>query len=175
MSLSKKLRFEVFKRDGFTCQYCGQHPPNITLECDHVDPKSNGGKDTVHNLIASCFDCNRGKSNHKLNMIPSSLTDHVASIKERENQYKAYRRLLDKIDNRIDSEIDEIQDIYRTSFPNQVFTATFRNASVKQFIAKLNIVKVRDAMSTAITKGKDSHNTIKYFCGICWTKIRNNG
>jgi 5-methylcytosine-specific restriction endonuclease McrA len=36
--LSKKLRFEVFKRDGFSCQYCGAHPPDVLLEIDHVIP-----------------------------------------------------------------------------------------------------------------------------------------
>ncbi len=30
--LSKKMRFDVFKRDGFQCQYCGAMPPNIVLE-----------------------------------------------------------------------------------------------------------------------------------------------
>ena len=28
-SLSKKARFEIFKRDGFVCQYCGAHPPKV--------------------------------------------------------------------------------------------------------------------------------------------------
>lgn len=29
--ISKRLRFEVFKRDGFVCQYCGNHPPAVVL------------------------------------------------------------------------------------------------------------------------------------------------
>lgn len=66
MSLSKKTRFEIFKRDGFTCQYCGQQPPAVKLEVDHIDPKANGGSDIEINLITSCFDCNRGKSDRKL-------------------------------------------------------------------------------------------------------------
>ena len=45
MSISKKLRFEVFKRDGFQCQYCGKTPPAITLEIDHINPKSKRGQD----------------------------------------------------------------------------------------------------------------------------------
>ena len=40
MSISKKIRFEVFKRDGFTCQYCGKSPPGVTLEADHIKPFS---------------------------------------------------------------------------------------------------------------------------------------
>ena len=34
--LSAKLRFEVFKRDSFVCQYCGSHPPQVVLHVDHI-------------------------------------------------------------------------------------------------------------------------------------------
>ena len=35
-TLSKKIRFEVFKRDKFTCQYCGRMSPDVILEVDHI-------------------------------------------------------------------------------------------------------------------------------------------
>lgn len=59
--LPKKLRFEVFKRDHFTCQYCGRMAPDVILEVDHIEPVAEGGKDDILNLITSCRDCNRGK------------------------------------------------------------------------------------------------------------------
>lgn len=59
--VSKSVRFEVFKRDSFTCQYCGRKAPEVVLECDHIDPVANGGSSAVMNLITACFDCNRGK------------------------------------------------------------------------------------------------------------------
>lgn len=62
MPLSKSLRFSVFARDAFTCQYCGRRPPEVTLEVDHIHPVSRGGTDDSINLISSCYDCNRGKS-----------------------------------------------------------------------------------------------------------------
>jgi 5-methylcytosine-specific restriction endonuclease McrA len=37
-SISKKIRFEVFKRDSFTCQYCGSKSPDVTLVIDHIMP-----------------------------------------------------------------------------------------------------------------------------------------
>lgn len=40
-ALGKKTRFEVFKRDGFKCMYCGAHPPEAILEVDHL--KARGG------------------------------------------------------------------------------------------------------------------------------------
>lgn len=60
-SLSKKIRFEVFKRDHFTCQYCGRMAPDVILEVDHLHPVAEGGDDDILNLITSCRDCNRGK------------------------------------------------------------------------------------------------------------------
>ncbi len=58
-----KLRFEIFKRDGFTCQYCGRTPEDgIKLQIDHVRPKKHGGKYIPENLITSCLECNCGKS-----------------------------------------------------------------------------------------------------------------
>lgn len=59
--LSKRTRFEVFKRDGFTCQYCGKQPPEATLECDHIDPVVAGGTNDMANLTTSCRECNSGK------------------------------------------------------------------------------------------------------------------
>lgn len=61
MAVNKKLRFEVFKRDSFTCQYCGRSAPDVVLQCDHIEPVSKGGSDDILNLVTSCFDCNSGK------------------------------------------------------------------------------------------------------------------
>lgn len=61
MAISKRTRFEIFARDGFICQYCGNKPPDVILEVDHIDPRSNGGSDEDLNLVTSCFTCNRGK------------------------------------------------------------------------------------------------------------------
>lgn len=61
MAISKRLRFEVFKRDNFTCVYCGRQAPEVVLEADHRQPRSQGGKDVIANLVTACFDCNRGK------------------------------------------------------------------------------------------------------------------
>ena len=65
-AISKRLRFEVLKRDAFTCQYCGKQPPDTILHLDHIKPVSKGGKNTILNLITSCQDCNLGKSDKEL-------------------------------------------------------------------------------------------------------------
>jgi len=78
MSINKKARFEVFKRDNFTCQYCGRSAPDVTLQVDHIHPVSKGGEDDILNLVTSCADCNQGKRNRL-------LSDDTA-IKKRKRQ-----------------------------------------------------------------------------------------
>ncbi len=53
-------RFNVFLRDGFTCQYCGS---GDDLTFDHVIPRSRGGRTTWDNVVAACAPCNRRKAN----------------------------------------------------------------------------------------------------------------
>lgn len=60
-ALGKKLRFEIFKRDSFTCQYCGEKAPTVVLHVDHIQPFADGGSDDLVNLITSCVACNLGK------------------------------------------------------------------------------------------------------------------
>ena len=64
--ITKKIRFEVFKRDGFKCQYCGSSAPDVILHVDHINPVVNGGDNKIINLVTSCFDCNRGKGKRTL-------------------------------------------------------------------------------------------------------------
>ena len=68
-SLSKRTRFKIFERDRFTCQYCGNQPPAVVLQLDHIHPFSEGGSDTEENLITACHGCNAGKSNRVLGAI----------------------------------------------------------------------------------------------------------
>lgn len=76
MSLSKRIRFEVFKRDAFTCQYCGKKAPDVVLHVDHVVPRAKGGSDDILNLVTACGTCNAGKSD-----VP--LSDDSAIVKQR--------------------------------------------------------------------------------------------
>lgn len=62
MAVTKRTCFEVFRRDQFTCQYCGVKAPDAELRPDHVVPKALGGDDRPSNLVTACVDCNSGKS-----------------------------------------------------------------------------------------------------------------
>jgi 5-methylcytosine-specific restriction endonuclease McrA len=54
-------RFNVFLRDGFTCQYCTDRSPAQDLTFDHVIPRSRGGRTTWENVVTACGDCNLRK------------------------------------------------------------------------------------------------------------------
>jgi hypothetical protein len=61
-TLRASVRFEVLRRDNFTCRYCGRKAPSVRLQVDHVVPWSAGGSDELSNLVAACIECNIGKS-----------------------------------------------------------------------------------------------------------------
>lgn len=56
-------RFNVFLRDRFTCQYCGDRFPSHDLTFDHVIPRSKGGRTTWDNVVTACAPCNLAKGN----------------------------------------------------------------------------------------------------------------
>lgn len=60
MAISKRIRYEVMKRDSHTCRYCRSTENPLTI--DHVIPIALGGSDKPDNLVAACRDCNAGKS-----------------------------------------------------------------------------------------------------------------
>ena len=62
MSISKRLRYQVLRRDNYTCRYCGAFAPVAVLVIDHVTPRKHGGQDMMENLVTACEDCNSGKS-----------------------------------------------------------------------------------------------------------------
>lgn len=62
MTVTKRLRFEILRRDEHACQYCGAKAPDVTLQIDHVVPVALGGDDKPTNLVTACKDCNGGKS-----------------------------------------------------------------------------------------------------------------
>ena len=88
--ISRKLRFEVFKRDSFTCQYCGKSAPDVVLHVDHIKPIKEGGTNDIMNLVTSCADCNLGKGARKL-----SDTSEVAKAKKQLDEINAKREQLE--------------------------------------------------------------------------------
>jgi hypothetical protein len=62
MTITRRLRFEILRRDNNTCRYCGASAPDVSLTVDHVIPSALGGKDEPENLVTACVPCNAGKA-----------------------------------------------------------------------------------------------------------------
>lgn len=62
---------EVFRRDQYTCQYCGRRSPNLTI--DHIIPKRSGGKNEWTNVVAACAPCNHRKGGKLLSEVSMKL------------------------------------------------------------------------------------------------------
>lgn len=110
MAVSPRTRFEVFKRDEFTCRYCGKKSPEVVLEVDHIVPVARGGSDDEMNLATSCWACNRGKSDKSLNSVITGDDPHEKAIMlfERERQLEEYNYMLETARNR---KVDDYQDL----------------------------------------------------------------
>jgi len=77
----KRGRFIIFERDDFTCFYCGRksYKDWKSLNCDHVTPKSMGGKPIASNLVTACEDCNK----EKFAMLINNVTDIFEEVTKR--------------------------------------------------------------------------------------------
>jgi hypothetical protein len=93
-SISKKLRFEVFKRDSFTCQYCGESAPTVVLHADHIHPVKEKGKTDLLNLITSCIDCNLGKG-ARLLTDDATVTKQKAQLDELQERREQIEMMLE--------------------------------------------------------------------------------
>ena len=167
MAISKKTRFEVFKRDKFSCVYCGAKPTESELEIDHFTPKCKGGGDDIANLVTSCFNCNRGKSGRVIGdesclqvaerlqhaAIKAAIL-HAIRLKVDAEMEKAFRSLVRKIQRGWDCKLTDSQ-----------------KTSLRTFSRKLGPNDISDSAAIA-NDSRRGEARWKYFCGVCWTKIR---
>lgn len=182
MSLSKRVRFEVFKRDRFTCQYCGKRPPEVVLEVDHIKPKVEGGSDHQHNLTTACLPCNRGKAGIPLDKVAPALDEMeilagIQDMLERsltlEKSMAVSRHAKQVEDEAVATAVEWWKDTFCTD-------VNIEMASMRRFVKELGVEGVREAISAAegFFERKahwmtpDSRQLWRYFCGVCWKMIR---
>lgn len=187
-SVSKRIRFSVFTRDGFACRYCGKTAPDVQLEVDHLVPVALGGGNARDNLVTSCHDCNRGKAARSLDdVIPplspdvvlesartakaqaDALVEEQRAMKEREEAlrvvaYPLYVRLQEIVapGEEWTAEMDYLCD------------KTWK--AVCQFVERLPLEKVAEAVEAVERKeewsGFGGSAALRYFCGACWRMVR---
>ena len=179
-ALSKSVRFEVFKRDLFKCQYCGRGVNETILEVDHITPIAEGGTNDMMNLITSCRDCNRGKGKRK-------LTDKAEAIKESKYLEEEQARLEQsqmviewkkQLLTQRESEVDAINE-YIGAITDFELTEYGRQG-IRNLINRFSFSEVYDATEISFTRyyiAGDKYSWEKAFKkigGVCFNRRKQN-
>jgi HNH endonuclease len=175
MAVSKRLRFEVLRRDNHACRYCGATAPDAKLTIDHVVPVALGGQDAPANLVAACTGCNSGKGSVP---VGDPIVENVAQDALRWAQ--ALKQAADLM----------VADTHERNNANGSFHCQWGESclgwngqewprptdwceTLDSFRAHgLPDVEIGSALWTMVGKqGLRPSDRWRYFCGICWRKI----
>lgn len=182
MSVTKRLRYEILRRDNHTCRYCGGQAPDAALTVDHVTPVALGGTDDPTNLVAACRDCNSGKS---ATPPGAPLVADVAQDALR------WSRAMEQATQAVIRDF-QIREVNRDMFLEvwDGWNVTVYDPGTKDyvkrpiplpddwettidtFMATLTYPEIREAVSIAMRNNKvTADDTFRYMCGIAWKWI----
>lgn len=174
MTISKRLRYEVMRRDDFSCRYCGRSSRETELQVDHVIPKTLGGADTIDNLVAACTDCNVGKGS----TMPDPGTQQTIS-----SGAQLWREAMAIAASEAENEIDKAQDAmvavsqrwFAWKYPDGTMIERPKEwaGSVRVWFnrglpVEVMVQSVDIAMEATHVAAEDKW---RYFCGIAWNKV----
>jgi hypothetical protein len=177
MSISKRLRFEVLRRDNHACRYCGGSAPDAKLTVDHVIPVALGGSDEPSNLVAACDACNSGKS---ATPADAATVDDVAADAVRWARAMAYAAgvlMADRVHRA------ETRARFREAWDNWAWPDregarhTFDlprdwESSVDSILsAGLPVEVLRECVDIAFTARSAPKDPFRYMCGTAWRKV----
>ncbi len=175
MTVSKRLRYEILRRDNNTCRYCGGTAPDVVLTIDHVVPVALGGADDPSNLVAACKDCNAGKSASSPDAtIVSKVSDQAVRWKSAMLQAAAERCEQEDIIRQLCDEFLEhwngwtyADGLKRKTIP---LPGNYEQ-SIRQFHeAGLNLNDLTYLVDVAMSA--KTKETWRYFCGCAWKRAR---
>ena len=171
--LSKKIRFEVFKRDSFKCQYCGRMAPDVVLQVDHIVPVSKGGTNDMLNLVTSCKECNLGKGNRELNddSIVTSQRNQLQLLAERKEQIEMLITWKQTLLNVSELEVDKINEYIHT-LVNTGLTEVGKNL-IKKLLKQYTFNEIIEAIDISFDEyfcgtNESLENAINKIGGICY-------
>ncbi|MGA2774931.1 MAG: HNH endonuclease signature motif containing protein [Candidatus Omnitrophota bacterium] len=171
--MNKKLRFEVFKRDNFTCKYCGRIPPVAILEVDHIIPVCEGGKEDMSNYVTSCFDCNKGKGKVLLSKIGSKIdySEENAKLEEGRLQLEEYRKFLKQVTKSLEKQVEEVNSYWNLKDNYKFSLSESGKVSIRKFLKFLPPEKIKEAIEIACNKfpkitKENVEKRFSYMCGI---------
>ena len=151
-AITKKLRFEIFKRDSFTCQYCGEKAPDVVLNIDHLIPVAAGGTNDILNLIAACFSCNSGKSDRQLSdsSVLDKQRDQLELLQARKEQIELmfeWQKGLSEIKN---DTTNRLADFWSELLGGRFSLSDTGRAGLKKLERKYSLAEIMEAMRIAV-------------------------
>ena len=167
MPISKVIRYKVFHRDKFTCQYCGRTPPEVTLEIGYKTPQSEDGEVVSSNLITVCHDCNNNE-NKRLPKIISKTDDLDLDYLEAEQrlaEMKKYKEIKGKLEEAIVETISDLQEF----FCEQMRTSWIvEHQSIRWLLYFHDPSEIEKAIvfASVQAKGRAPSDQWRYACGI---------
>lgn len=173
MTVSKRLRFEILRRDNHACRYCGGSAPDVVLQVDHVTPVALGGSDDPANLVAACKDCNTGKSSIPADaQVVADVSDLAVKMAAAMKQVAEMRAAeLDSAFELVDWFTAEWEAW--TNWRGDAYDADDVPASIPQFV-KAGLTRQEMKELIAVAMRGPAKDKWKYFCGCCWKRIRQN-
>ena len=149
-AIPKRVRFEVFKRDNFKCQYCGATAPDVLLHIDHIKPVAKGGTNDILNLVTSCESCNSGKSDKLLNdnaAVNKSRTQ-LEALQERREQLEMMVQWQEGLKDLKDSAIDKLCEHWGELAPGFSVTDNGKKR-LKKLVRDFPLNEIFEAMEIA--------------------------
>ena len=178
MAISKRLRYEILRRDNHACRYCGGVAPDVVLTVDYVVPVALGGGDEPSNLVAACRDCNAGKSSMSaLAVVVDDVAADALRWSKAMSQVAELRERESESDRDIWGWFNEIWCRW-TDWRGDPLPAG--NDGYGRTIHKfLSLGLTRQEIESLVYVAMDAghigkHDKWKYFCGCCWRRVREN-
>lgn len=176
MSVSKRLRYEILRRDNHTCRYCGGTAPDVKLTVDHVLAVALGGSDDPSNLVAACKDCNAGKAASNpdeplLNQVSESALRWAKAV-----QIASDTALGEYLT------IQDARDTFNAAWNSWTCRGSNRPVPLPPtWINSIDCLRARGlppeileecVRITMSRSGINLNERFKYFCGVAWKKVR---
>lgn len=148
--IGSKLRFEVFKRDKFTCQYCGAKAPDVLLQVDHIHPVAGGGGNDILNLITSCQSCNGGKGAVPLSDATAldRQRDVLADLEDRRQQIEMMVRWRDELQGLSEDAVAAINN--RIVAKSKYGLSENGKADVRRWLKRFSVAELLHATDEAM-------------------------
>lgn len=173
MAVSKRLRYEILRRDNHACRYCGGTAPDIPLTVDHVLPVALGGSDGASNLVTACGPCNSGKT--------SSSPDApvVADVAEDALRWARAMKRAAEIQDEEHAMIRMFAGCFQAHWKQYggedlvvPLSAAWSQSIESMRRAGLTLADLYEATDIAMQARHVAHDHVfRYFCGVAWRKL----